>query len=90
MFIYLKKRNWLHRSRHNIIYNIFLRSGSRNALKLGSVKLQPHRVISFNFYLFIKAIRRGVRFSKNFSDLFYNHIGMVPRYDKKVVRGVFF
>lgn len=67
-----------------------MRFGSRNIVKLGSIRLQPHRVISFDFYLFIKVLRQGVKFSKKFGYLFYNHMGMVPNYNKKIIKGIFF
>lgn len=89
MFIYLKKRNWLHRSRHDIIYDIILRFDNRNIKKLGSVTLQPYRVINIDFRLLIRVLAQGVKFSKNFNDLFYQHIGAVPAYSKSIISGIF-
>lgn len=89
MFVYLKKRNWLHRPRHDIIYDIILRFDNRNIKKLGSVTIQPYRVISLDFRLLVKILAHGVKFSKKFNDLFYQHIGAVAPYSKEIVRGIF-
>lgn len=90
MFIYLKKRSGLHKPRKVFIYNITIRTKvTRDIQKLGSITLQPYRVINLDIRYLIRLLIRGFKFSSRLNELFFQHTGSIPSGAKKIIKGYF-